>query len=162
MPPIPVGEPCSRRAGPCGSTRGGSPLSREPRSASLCSHSTISAMRCATCWIRACVNRRKHIGTSRPTPLIPGGIHAMADQDNYWLRRKVNRRTALRGSALAGVGAASLALVGCGDDDDDDDDGNGQGLLPTTASSPSAAAKTPKPGGTFNFQISSPPPSLDP
>jgi peptide/nickel transport system substrate-binding protein len=86
----------------------------------------------------------------------------MADQDNYWLRRKVNRRTALRGSALAGVGAASLALVGCGDDDDDDDDGNGQGLLPTAASSPSAAAKTPKPGGTFNFQISSPPPSLDP
>ena len=41
---------------------------------------------------------------------------------NYWntLRhRKISRRTMLGASAKAGVGAAGLALVGCGDDDDD-------------------------------------------
>ena len=41
---------------------------------------------------------------------------------NYWTRlrqRKISRRTMLGASAKAGVGAAGLALVGCGDDDDD-------------------------------------------
>ena len=42
---------------------------------------------------------------------------------NYWERMRANRlsrRSLLRASARAGVGAAGLALVGCGDDDDDD------------------------------------------
>ncbi len=42
---------------------------------------------------------------------------------NYWrsLRdRKISRRAMLHASGRAGVGAAGLALVGCGDDDDDD------------------------------------------
>ena len=42
---------------------------------------------------------------------------------NYWKRqsgRRLSRRTLLGASARAGVGAAGLALVGCGDDDDDD------------------------------------------
>jgi len=42
---------------------------------------------------------------------------------NYWQRMrrsKMSRRSLLRASARAGVGAAGLALVGCGDDDDDD------------------------------------------
>ncbi len=34
-------------------------------------------------------------------------------------RNKMSRRSLLRASARAGVGAAGLALVGCGDDDDD-------------------------------------------
>ena len=41
----------------------------------------------------------------------------------YWSRlrsRNLSRRALLRASARAGVGAAGLALVGCGDDDDDD------------------------------------------
>ena len=41
---------------------------------------------------------------------------------NYWTRmrrQRVTRRTLLGASAKAGVGAAGLALVGCGDDDDD-------------------------------------------
>ena len=41
---------------------------------------------------------------------------------NYWqrLRRnRMSRRSLLRASARAGVGATGLALVGCGDDDDD-------------------------------------------
>ena len=42
---------------------------------------------------------------------------------NYWTnlnRRQISRRTMLGASAKAGVGAAGLALVGCGDDDDDE------------------------------------------
>lgn len=42
---------------------------------------------------------------------------------NHWTqlsRRHLTRRALLRGSARAGVGAAGLALVGCGGDDDDD------------------------------------------
>ncbi|MCY3922419.1 MAG: ABC transporter substrate-binding protein, partial [Chloroflexi bacterium] len=41
---------------------------------------------------------------------------------NHWTqlsRRYLTRRALLRGSARAGVGAAGLALVGCGGDDDD-------------------------------------------
>lgn len=43
-------------------------------------------------------------------------------QSNYWTRmrtRRLSRRAVLRSAATAGVGAAGLALVGCGDDDDD-------------------------------------------
>ena len=46
----------------------------------------------------------------------------MSDR-NYWTalrQRKISRRTMLGGSAKAGVGAAGLALVGCGDDDEPD------------------------------------------
>ncbi len=41
---------------------------------------------------------------------------------NHWStlrRRRISRRTMLGASAKVGVGAAGLALVGCGDDDDD-------------------------------------------
>ncbi len=45
----------------------------------------------------------------------------MASEDNYWLRRaqgsRISRRRFVGGAAVAGVGAASLGLVGCGDDD---------------------------------------------
>ena len=47
----------------------------------------------------------------------------MTERANYWQRMRsarVSRRTLLRASGRAGVGAAGLALVGCGDDDDDD------------------------------------------
>ncbi|MYG90787.1 MAG: hypothetical protein F4188_04820, partial [Chloroflexi bacterium] len=40
---------------------------------------------------------------------------------NYWSRmrrQRMSRRSLLRASARAGVGAAGLALVGGGDDDD--------------------------------------------
>ena len=43
-------------------------------------------------------------------------------EPNYWQRmrrRRLSRRALLRASARAGVGAAGLALVGCGSDDDD-------------------------------------------
>ncbi len=44
------------------------------------------------------------------------------NERNYWTRlscKRLTRRALLRSSARAGVGAAGLALVGCGDDDDD-------------------------------------------
>ncbi len=86
----------------------------------------------------------------------------MADQDNYWLRRRISRRGALRGSALAGVAAASYALVGCGDDDDADDEATPTaGIQPTAGASPTTA-KQPVPGGSFSFQMPAIPPSLDP
>ena len=47
----------------------------------------------------------------------------MNNERNYWQRMRrsrMSRRTLLRASGRAGVGAAGLALVGCGDDDDDD------------------------------------------
>ena len=47
----------------------------------------------------------------------------MNNTKNYWQRirrSRMSRRTLLRASGRAGVGAAGLALVGCGDDDDDD------------------------------------------
>ena len=46
----------------------------------------------------------------------------MNRESNHWQRMrraKLSRRTLLRASTRAGVGAAGLALVGCGDDDDD-------------------------------------------
>ncbi len=46
----------------------------------------------------------------------------MTERQNYWRRirrRRMSRRSLLRASSRAGVGAAGIALVGCGDDDDD-------------------------------------------
>ncbi len=87
----------------------------------------------------------------------------MEEHTNYWLRKKLSRRTTLRGGAIAGVGAASFALIGCGDDDD-----NGsktaaptKGLEATAQVSPTSA-KQPKAGGSFSFQMPAVPPSLDP
>ena len=48
--------------------------------------------------------------------------HEMAER-NYWQRMRRNRmsrRALLRASGRAGVGAAGLALIGCGGDDDED------------------------------------------
>jgi peptide/nickel transport system substrate-binding protein len=83
----------------------------------------------------------------------------MEDRSNYWLRRKVSRRTTLRGAAVAGVGAGALALVGCGDDDNSS--ATPKGLLPTAAPAV-ATTKTPKPGGSFSFGMPNIPPTLDP
>ena len=80
-------------------------------------------------------------------------------QDNYWKRRafgtELSRRRLLGGVAVTGVGAASLALVGCGDDDDDSSSGGNTpaatsgSASPTAAASASAVAK--QKGGTARF-----------
>jgi len=86
----------------------------------------------------------------------------MAEYTNYWLRRRVSRRTVVRGAGVAGVGGAAYGLVGCGDDDSTPATAAPtQGLLATAQASPTPA-KQPKPGGSFSFQIAGNPPSLDP
>ena len=42
----------------------------------------------------------------------------MTEHDNYWTRRRVSRRSVLRGAVLGIAGLAGAALIGCGDDDD--------------------------------------------
>ena len=62
---------------------------------------------------------------------------------NYWTRlrqRKISRRTMLQASSRAGVGAAGLALVGCGGDDDDDSTAADDGAAAAAAGDASAAA----------------------
>lgn len=62
---------------------------------------------------------------------------------NYWTdfgRRRISRRTALRGAAIGLAGLAGAALVGCSSDDDE---GAGNGDAP-----PSAATGTAAPGAT--------------
>ncbi|MBA4181528.1 MAG: hypothetical protein C0506_13140 [Anaerolinea sp.] len=83
--------------------------------------------------------------------------------DQYWRERK-SRRRFLGTAGVAGVGAASLALVGCGDDDD----GGGEAGLATPTSG-AAATPTPadpfanaKKGGTYKAFITNDPQSLDP
>lgn len=93
---------------------------------------------------------------------------------NYWLKKPLNRRTVLRGSAGTALGASALALVGCGGDDDDTGNGNGnggdptntpQGLLPTNTPQPEASP-TPESeiqtGGALSWLISTSPPGVDP
>ncbi|MPZ23800.1 MAG: hypothetical protein GEU28_09690 [Dehalococcoidia bacterium] len=71
-------------------------------------------------------------------------------------KRRLSRRSLLRGTALGGAGLAAAAFVGCGDDDDDDDDdddapGDGDGGASTPAaggddSTPAAGAETEEEG----------------
>ena len=45
-------------------------------------------------------------------------------EQNYWTRlrtSRISRRRLLKTAAVGGVGAAGIALVGCGDDDDEEE-----------------------------------------
>ncbi len=82
----------------------------------------------------------------------------MSNEDNYWLRRtvvqRVSRRRFVGGAAAAGLGAASLGLVGCGDDDDTTAPTTGPGATSgsgTAAAAPTVAAKLPLKGGTVRY-----------
>ena len=63
---------------------------------------------------------------------------------NYWTRtagQRISRRGALRGGAVAGLGLAGVALIGCGGDDDDDDDtGAAATATPTQAAAATGTA----------------------
>jgi len=89
---------------------------------------------------------------------------------SYWDRwqvRQASRRTLLKGAGFAGVGAAGMALVGCGDDDDDSGGSGGvqlatptpSGAATATPSDPFAGAKR---GGTYKIYTAGDAPSLDP
>ena len=79
---------------------------------------------------------------------------------SYWdkvTRERIARRRLLKSGAAFSLGAAALALVGCGDDDDSNGgDGGGTPSSPATGalSSPTAVQGEPKPGGSFVMQNS--------
>ena len=86
---------------------------------------------------------------------------------NYWgrlRRQRVTRRSLLRASAQAGVGATGLALVGCGDDDDDEQQAEQQQAQQQQQAEEQqaepAAGDRPR-GGTLESFVGSPPNSLD-
>ncbi|MBN9493043.1 ABC transporter substrate-binding protein [bacterium] len=81
----------------------------------------------------------------------------MVSEDNYWKRRlrdgRFTRRTFVGGAAAAGLGAASLGLVGCGSSSNNNKTPTG-GKSATPGGSASAAAsagpsETPKAGGSY-------------
>ncbi len=82
--------------------------------------------------------------------------------DKYWSRRR------LMGTAgVAGFGAASLALVGCGGGDDDSGNGGASGLATATAGvdatpTPTDPFATAVKGGTYKLAFSGDPPTIDP
>ena len=39
-------------------------------------------------------------------------------ESSYWTRRRISRRSVLRGTGALGVGAVGAVLIGCGSDDD--------------------------------------------
>ena len=79
----------------------------------------------------------------------------MSDESsNYWQRsmgRRVSRRSALRGTAVAGLGLAGAALIGCGGGDEEKaTPAATKAAGATGAATPvAAAAEQPQPGGTF-------------
>ena len=92
----------------------------------------------------------------------------MSDDRNYWLRRletgRVNRRRFVGGTAVAGVGAAGLALVGCGGDDSSGSNSNSTSAA--GGASPGAgqatATASPKTGGTYTTAFTGPFAGADP
>jgi ABC-type transport system substrate-binding protein len=67
----------------------------------------------------------------------------MREEANFWTRRRVSRRAALRGAGVGVAGLAGAALIGCGDDDDDD-----TGAAAPAAAGTAQAAATAAPAGT--------------
>lgn len=71
---------------------------------------------------------------------------------NYWLRKatssRLSRRRFVGGAAATGVGAAGLALVGCGDDDDDTVDPTSAPAEDTATTAPGEPTNTPAPEAT--------------
>jgi ABC-type transport system substrate-binding protein len=77
------------------------------------------------------------------------------DESNFWTRRRLSRRSMLRGAALGAAGLAGAALIGCGDDDDD---APAAGAAATAAATQATAQATTAPaaptylkGGTIRF-----------
>jgi peptide/nickel transport system substrate-binding protein len=85
--------------------------------------------------------------------------------DKYWASRS-SRRRFLGAAGATGVGAAGLALVGCGDDDDDSGGGTGGLATPTSGAQASPTPADPfasaKKGGVYKLDAAGDPPTIDP
>ncbi len=82
----------------------------------------------------------------------------MSEGTNYWTRRSISRRAALRGAGLGVAGLAGAALIGCGDDDDDEAapaaataTAAGAATAAATATATEEAKDQPKPGGNLRY-----------
>ncbi|MDO9445076.1 MAG: hypothetical protein Q7K37_07135, partial [Dehalococcoidia bacterium] len=62
-------------------------------------------------------------------------------ESSYWSRRRVGRRTVIRGASLGVAGLAGAALIGCGGGDDEEEAGGGTGLAGTTLGTATATAE---------------------
>jgi ABC-type transport system substrate-binding protein len=85
-------------------------------------------------------------------------------EHNYWLRATTGRMTRRRfvgGAIVGGVGAASLATVGCGGGDDDSGGSTGAAAA-TTTPAPTTAPVTIKKGGVYNVAFTGPFAGVDP
>src|SRR5262249_36861989 len=115
------------------------------------------------------------------------GRRKLGMTDNYWTRLgrgALSRRRLVRGSALAGFGAAAWAAVGCGDDDNKSSPATAAGGSTKAASGSPASGATsggstdavdgvvwlqnkpdlslaPKPGGTLKYGTYIRAPTLD-
>ncbi len=62
-------------------------------------------------------------------------------EPNYWSRRRLSRRAAIRGGAMGAFGLAGAALIGCGSDDDPTPAPGGGGSSPTATATRDQAAE---------------------
>src|SRR5690606_37665017 len=96
--------------------------------------------------------------SQRPSP-GGGGLDGgnRMEETTYW--RRLSRRQMLRGGAVAGVGLAGAALIGCssgGDGSTDTPAGGATGSSGATGASVATAdPSTPKRGGTFIYPSNS-------
>lgn len=67
--------------------------------------------------------------------------------DNYWRRRRVNRRSVIAGGSAATLGLATMAIAGCGGDDDGEKGGNGGGTQLTPVAPTQDTSEKPVAGG---------------
>ncbi len=90
----------------------------------------------------------------------------MSNENNYWTRRlatsRVDRRRLIGGAAVAGVGAAGFALVGCGGDSSSSSSTSPAGGGSTPASAGATASATPKKGGIYTTAFTGPFAGADP
>ncbi len=96
----------------------------------------------------------------------------MVEESSYWTRRRVSRRTALRGAGLGIAGLTGAALIGCGGDDDDTvapvatqaPAATAAAAAATATAAPTQEAKDegPQSGGTLTLIRVGDPPSIDP
>jgi ABC-type transport system substrate-binding protein len=87
------------------------------------------------------------------------GGRQLSDLMNYWSKRTLSRRRALRAAMLGTGGLAALSLVGCGGDDDDDGGSSSSGGGSSSSSGGGSSSgsgggsEEPKQGGRLVHQV---------
>jgi ABC-type transport system substrate-binding protein len=83
----------------------------------------------------------------------------MSEKLNYWTRKLISRRAALRGGVAVSGGLAALSLVGCSNDNKDSSAGSTPGsnstAIPSNTTAPASDPSKGIPGGDLVVQTSS-------